>query len=276
MTLRLIIVMFFLLGCSSKSSTPIQTSEVPSRIISLAPNLTEVLVEIGEGSRLIGASRFDREEIDGRPLPKVGGIVDPSVEQMVALNPDLVLLHRDGAPPVFVAQLESVGIPVFSCGIKDLEALKQCIVRLGKKLDAVEPTQELLVTMQELFKAPPTIEANTPTIMLVLNESPLIVASRQSFPAQVARLAGWRTLPEGDGPDYPRLSLEQLAAARPTLTVDLVMGENHNSEAFQARLKESLGDIKITQVDPDKLLRPGPELLGGLLALRLLSSEVAP
>jgi ABC-type Fe3+-hydroxamate transport system substrate-binding protein len=112
--------------------------------------------------------------------------------------------------------------------------------------------------------------------MLVLNESPLIAAARGSFPAQVARLAGWRTVPGGDGPDYPRLSLEQLAATHPDLTLDLVMGEEHQPEAFKERMKIALGDLPVVHMNPDTLLRPGPQLIQGLKGLKKLRAELRP
>jgi len=277
MRFGLLILPLLLCACSkTEEQRPGQRSAVPLSIISLAPNLTEVVMELGLGERIIANTRFDRDEIAGRKLKKVGGIVDPSVEQMVALKPDLVLLHRDGPPPVFVAQLESVGIPVYSCGIKDLADLKRCIMGLGKRLNVEDATAKLMVSMATLFEKPEALDDQSPTIMLVLNESPLIAATRGSFPAQVARLAGWRTLPGGGGPDYPRLSLEQMAAQRPDLTLDLVMGENHKPEAFKERLKVAIGDLPVAHINPDILLRPGPQLIQGLKRLKELRAEVSP
>jgi len=266
-----------LFACSKKAPEPAQeTASVPERIISLAPNLTEVVVELGLGDRIIANTRFDRDTIGERKLEKVGGIMDPSVERMVSLKPDLVLLHWDGPPPVFVAQLESVGIAVYSCGIKNLSEMKTCVSGLGERLEVGEATTRLLNSMAELFETPKPLSDESPTIMLVLNESPLIAAARNSFPAQVARLAGWRTLPGGDGPDYPRLSLEQLAAARPTLTLDLVMGAEHKPEAFKERMKVALGDLAVKHMNPDTILRPGPQLIEGLKILKKLRAEIGP
>lgn len=235
-------------------------------IVSLTPNMTDILVALGRADRLVGVSRYDVEAIDGRRLPRVGGMLDPSVERIVSLRPALVLVHWDADEPPFAGQLRAAGIDVGLYRMRTLAELEACVLDLGRRLDAGSAAAQLVERLAPLLGAAPPLAADAPRALLMLGASPMIVAARDSFPAEVARRAGLRPLPEGAGPPYPRLSLEQARALAPHVVVDLVHGAS-------AAVPDGLAGVPLARVDPDSLLRPGPRLLDGLTALRELASR---
>ena len=243
-----------------------------ARIVCLAPNMTDILVELGLGERVVGTTRYDRPTVGGRAPGQIGGILDPSVERIVALDPDLVVGHRDGPPPPFVRQLEAAGVPSLLCRIVTMEELRACILLVAEKTRRVDRGRALLKRMARLFEAPGR-RARSPRVLLVLNASPIIAAARSSFPAQIARLAGLDPLPGGEGPDYPRLSDEQIAALAPDLVVDLVHRSGANDAGLRRRLASAAPRARIHRVDPDGLSRPGPRLLEGLSALESVAAR---
>jgi iron complex transport system substrate-binding protein len=246
------------------------TVDGPARIVSLAPNMTDILVELGLGDRVVGATRYDRPSIEGRAPEQIGGILDPSVERIVALAPDLVVGHRDGPAPPFVPQLKAAAVEVLLCRIVTMEELRDCVLRVGERTGRAERARALLKRMARLFERAVKPAERRPAL-LVLNTSPIIVATRSSFPAQVARLAGLEPLPSGQGPDYPRLSYEQVAALAPKLIIDLVHRPGGNDRGLRRHMSVAAPGAAIHRVDPDGLARPGPRLLDGLRALKAIA-----
>ncbi|RME27046.1 MAG: hemin ABC transporter substrate-binding protein, partial [Deltaproteobacteria bacterium] len=84
----------------------------PARMVSLAPSITEILFELGQGTRLVGVTRFDDYPPEVKKLPKVGGFVDFSVEAIAALSPDAVLCTPNLAGRQRLEPLLKLGIPV--------------------------------------------------------------------------------------------------------------------------------------------------------------------
>ena len=86
----------------------------PSRIVSLAPSLTETLYALGVEDRLVGDTDYCDYPPDAEKKPKVGGVINPNLEQIAALHPDLVLLSKEGNMLDTVRALDSLGIPTYA------------------------------------------------------------------------------------------------------------------------------------------------------------------
>ena len=104
----------------------------PERIVSMAPNITEILFALGLGDRIVGVTRFCDYPPETRSIPKIGGLVDPNIEIIQSLDPDLVVAFR-GNPLRLVDRVRKLGLPVFVLDIgKGLEALCPLIERIGR------------------------------------------------------------------------------------------------------------------------------------------------
>ncbi|MGB8959622.1 MAG: helical backbone metal receptor, partial [Candidatus Aminicenantales bacterium] len=84
----------------------------PRRIVSMAPNITEILFALGLGGRIVGVTRFCDWPPEARAIPRIGGLVDPNVEVIRSLDPDLVIAFR-GNPLRLVDRIRKLGLPVF-------------------------------------------------------------------------------------------------------------------------------------------------------------------
>jgi iron complex transport system substrate-binding protein len=100
----------------------------PRRIVSMAPNVTEILFALGLGDRVAGVTRFCDWPAAARDLPKIGGLVDPNVEIVRSLDPDLVIAFR-GNPLRLVERIRKLGLSVF-------------VLDIGRKLDDLAPLVE--------------------------------------------------------------------------------------------------------------------------------------
>jgi iron complex transport system substrate-binding protein len=104
----------------------------PERIVSMAPNITEILFALGLGGRVVGVTRFCDWPPEARTLPRIGGLVDPNVEVVRSLDPDLVIAFR-GNPLRLVERIGKLGLPVFVLDIGEgLDALFPLIERIGR------------------------------------------------------------------------------------------------------------------------------------------------
>jgi cobalamin transport system substrate-binding protein len=103
----------------------------PRRIVSMAPNVTEILFALGLGERVVGVTRFCDWPPEARAVPKIGGLVDPNVEIIRSLDPDLVIAFR-GNPLRLVDRVRKLGLPVFVLDIGEgLDTLFPLIERIG-------------------------------------------------------------------------------------------------------------------------------------------------
>lgn len=104
----------------------------PERIVSMAPNITEVLFALGLGERVAGATRFCDHPPEARRVPRIGGLVDPNVEVIRSLDPDLVIAFR-GNPLRLVDRVRRLGLPVFVLDIgAGLDELPTLVGKIGR------------------------------------------------------------------------------------------------------------------------------------------------
>ncbi|HDT13379.1 MAG TPA: ABC transporter substrate-binding protein [Candidatus Aminicenantes bacterium] len=104
----------------------------PGRIVSMAPNVTEILFALGLGDRVVGATRFCDWPPEARSVPRIGGLVDPNLEVIRSLDPDLVIAFR-GNPLRLVERVGKLGLPVFVLDIGDgLDALAPLVEKIGR------------------------------------------------------------------------------------------------------------------------------------------------
>src|SRR5215213_7239896 len=97
-----------LLACARERSAPAQ----PTRVVTLSPNLTEILYAIGAGQTIVGTDDFSNYPPAAKRLPKVGGM-QPDIEKIVALGPDLVLASTEGNHPNLAPALAAANVPLF-------------------------------------------------------------------------------------------------------------------------------------------------------------------
>jgi iron complex transport system substrate-binding protein len=107
-------------------------ARTPQRIVSMAPNITEVLFALGLGDRVAGATRFCDFPPEALRVPRIGGLVDPNVEIIRSLDPDLVIAFR-GNPLRLVDRVRRLGLPVFVLDIgAGLEDLPPLVAKIGR------------------------------------------------------------------------------------------------------------------------------------------------
>jgi cobalamin transport system substrate-binding protein len=128
------------LGLQPQGRVAAQAPRPPARIVSLVPSATEMLFAMGAGSRVAAVSSFDRFPPEVQRLPKVGALVDPDVERVLSLRPDLVIAYASQRD--FLAQLERAHVPVYVYrhgSLPDITAVMRDLgTRIGMPTEAAQ------------------------------------------------------------------------------------------------------------------------------------------
>ena len=244
------------------------------RVVTLAPSITEIALALGARDRLVGVSRFDAlPEVSA--LPRVGGFVDPSIEAVLALKPDLLLVQPSPGNQRPVEKMAELGMPVLALPMHTVAQTLASIREVGRALD-LSARAEQLVRRIESTRARIRSQASSrkpPRVLVVYEWEPLVVAGRGSFADELVRDAGGTNVADKAQTPYPVYSVEAAAAARPEVIIDVA----HDPQAAERfRTMPGLAGARWVRLPTDDLMHPGPNLGRGLEELyRILHPEAA-
>lgn len=229
------------------------------RLITIAPSLTETVLALGAGDTLIGVSRFD-EATEVKALPRVGGFVDPSVEAVVSLTPDLVVVQKSPGNQKPMEKLASLGVPVLALSLTTVEDAAVAMRTLGQVLGKEARAKELVDALESARKAERAkVKGPGPTVLFVYGFSPLVVAGPGSFAHELLSDCGARNVASRAATSYPVWSAEQVVAHPPAVLVDA----SDSRDGVDA-VKALTAKTRWVTLEDKALLHPGPALAGAL------------
>ncbi|SCK53300.1 iron complex transport system substrate-binding protein [Variovorax sp. HW608] len=248
----------------------------PQRIVTLLPSLTESVCTLGACDRLVGVDRYSNWPESVRALPQVGGGIDPNVEAIVGLKPDVVLPARSSR---VTERLEALGLKVVVLEPKNHADVRRVLDVLGRVLgtdDAQRVWRAIDAAVTAAAQAVPESVGHT-RVYFEVNGGPY-AASESSFIGEtLARLGAKNIVPGSMGP-FPKLNPEFVVRADP----DLIMIGERNAQGMEQRPGWSRikavrnGRIcRFSADEADVLVRPGPRMgEAARLMARCLSSTL--
>lgn len=247
---------------------PKQEGRIPERIVTLAPSLTSTVLALGRGAALVGVSRFD-EQPEVTTLPRVGGLVDPSVEAIVGLRPDLVLLPPAPGNQRPVELLVSMGIPVLILPMNTIDETGQSMLAVGVAVGRPRQAQALvdsLTATRQRIRAQ-TRWRKAPRVLFIVGYEPLVVAGPGSFAHELLLDAGGTNAAERARSAWVVYPLERAVASRPDVIVDAAYASGGRDKV---KALPGLSEARWVKPSSDALLQPGPSLERGLEELAIL------
>jgi iron complex transport system substrate-binding protein len=237
-------------------------AQPPQRIVSLLPSLTEMVCALDRCQQLVGVDRYSNFPASVRALPKLGGGLDPSVEAIVALRPDVVLLATSSPA---MARLQSLGIKVIALEPKTHADVRRVLTVLGQLLsvpDAQRVWRELdeglfMVAKSLLYKAPKT------RVYFEVNSGPYAAGEASFIGETLTRLGVANIVPAALGP-FPKLNPEFVVRANPDV---ILVGDSQFEGMAQRpgwagmRAIQSKRVCVFTTEQSDMIVRPGPRML---------------
>lgn len=241
---------------------------VSRRIVSMAASTTEALFAIGAGSLVVGRSRYCDYPPEAHALPSVGGYVDPSLEAVLGLNPDLVVGARGPLGPGFLRALTERGIATWFPETESLASIDELILGLGQRTDRQDSARALVERMRTRRAAIEKALAaeKRPRALLLFEKKPISVAGPGSFPDEMLRLAGGRNALE-DGARYANLSLEKVLSLDPDVILDAEMGAAPATFDSTWSGVRAVKEGRVVRLGDESVLRPGPRVLDGVAVL---------
>jgi iron complex transport system substrate-binding protein len=245
----------------------VRLASASSRLVSLAPSLTEIVYLLGQEKRLVGVTRYCNYPQQAAALPKVGGVTDPDIERIVAAAPDLVLCTTDGNPREKVRTLEEIGIPCFAVAPQDLRGIYAAIERIGALLGVEEKARrEADALRARADRAARKSAGPVPSVLFVVSTSPIIAAGKGTFMDELLLMAGGENAASSFSGRYPRLSVEDLLAGKPDIIFIAAMAGVEKFSPEVTRWKEipAFRDGEVVSLDGDMVTRPGPRMVAAL------------
>lgn len=248
----------------------------PRRIVSVLPSLTETVCELGECGRLVGVDRYSNFPAHVRKLPQVGGGVDPNIEAIVALRPDLVLMSVSSRG---VDRLESLGLKVVALQANNSADAHRVMETIGQILE-VKDVPRIWRNIEAGVSAaaqslPP--EAKNLRVYFEVNRGPYGAGESSFIGEMMIRLGLKNVLPRELGP-FPKLNPEYVVRANP----DIIMIGERNAQGLEQRpgwnAIRAIRDRRIcifTPEESDVLVRPGPRMAeAGRLMSRCVTGQL--
>jgi len=243
----------------------------PQRIVSLAPNITETLFALGLGERVVGVSNYCQFPPAAKQKEKVGGYINPSLEKIVALQPDLVIGIAEGDLRNFVDKLAGLKIPVYITNPSNVAEVISFIQNIGEVTFSPQAAKRITEKMrariniiQEKVKERPRLR-----VFQVLDFNPLISAGKGTLVDDLIRLAGGRNVAENALGRYPRFSLEEVVAQDPQVII-LSSMKSQESITEQRQWWERWKTISAVRhgrlyvLNSDLIHRSSPRIVDGL------------
>jgi iron complex transport system substrate-binding protein len=248
----------------------------PERIVSTAPNVTEILFALGVGGRVVAVTDQCKYPAEAARLPRIGGFWTPSAEKAMGARPDLVIGSR-GNPSEFLSALRASGCPVFTIDPKTLGDIFEAIQQVAQIIGEPRERDSLISSMQgrldtiasRLADVP---EARRPSAFILLEVSSLYTAGSGTFLDEAIRAAGGRNI-AGHLKEYRPFSMETLVATNPDFLLLSAMEGDPERMARELRANPALRRLGaargggIILLDADVISRPGPRVVEAVEAM---------
>lgn len=245
----------------------------PARIVSLVPSATEVLFAIGAGSRVVGVGSFDNYPPAVASLPRVGALIDPDIERILSLRPDLMICYASQTD--LITQLERAGIPTYRYRHGSLADIADTVRRLGAAAGLPADAEALAAGIErDLETVQRRVQGRTrPRVMLVIGRSAgalraINVSGGYGFLHDLVELAGGRNVFADVARESVGVSTETVLARAPEVILELRYAEapSPESRARERRVWNALPGVpavrthRVVLLYGGELVVPGPRV----------------
>ncbi|MEJ2188679.1 MAG: helical backbone metal receptor [Acidobacteriota bacterium] len=262
-------------ACRPQNVERQEVREVPTRIVSMAPSLTESLFALGVGDRVVGRTRYCSFPPEVAEIPEIGGHLDPNIEAIIALRPDLVFTIPSSGEAE--ARLRSLGIRVLPVDQHDVAAVLKSVTVLAEACGVPERGVALRARLeQKLETVRRAVQRRPrPRVVVVVGRElgegavrSVWAAGPETFYEDVVGIAGGVNAVTPGLVRYPEISREGLVALDPDVILDVVSGlDKRGLDAEEVRADWSeLGELRAVREDKvcvlvgDAMVVPGPRL----------------
>jgi iron complex transport system substrate-binding protein len=257
--------------------------------VSIVPAVTEMLFAIGAGPHVVAVSSFDTWPPEVKGLTRVGALLDPDIERILRLRPDLVVVY--GSTPEVREKLERAGIATFPYVMGGLDNLMGTVRRLGPAVGRAQEAEKVAAGLEARFDAIRARVAGRkrPRTLLVFGREPgalrgIDASGGVGFLADIVSLAGGENVLAGEKREAVRIGTETILAAAPEIVIDLHYGRTLSAEQIDRERAawQSLPALpavrkgRVAVLVGDEFVVPGPRLADAAEAIADVLHPVPP
>lgn len=268
---RLQRVLVALLTCSATVASALQVTDdrgvsltlaaPPQRIVSLLPSLSETVCELGACERLVGVDRYSTFPLSLQKLPQVGGGLDPNVEMLVALRPDVVLMAKSSPA---VPRLEALGLKVLALEPKTHADVQRVVLKIGQLLEAKDAQRIWRAIDAGVSAAAQSLPASVrgTRVYFEVNAGPYAASEASFIGETLTRLGVKNIVPASLGP-FPKLNPEYIVRANPDV---ILIGQSSAASLSTRPGWQSIRAMREQRLcvfatdEANVLVRPGPRM----------------
>lgn len=277
------ILVLFLLHIPVQGQEGIFTDEVgrkvtvpdsPKRIVSMAPSLTEILFSLGLREEIAGVTDFCDYPEAALTKQRIGGFVNPSIEKIVSLKPDLILGIKDGNRLDTVRRLSDLGFSVYVVDPTGFDGVVKTIKNIGEVVRRREKSTEIVrkITKKKEAVVRLTQSLPRPKVFFQVGYSPIVTVGRGSLGDDLIRLAGGRSISENESGSYPVYGVETILSKAPEV---IILSSMDTKRDYLNLMKmwqswKELPAVKMNAIyviDSNLVDRPTPRIVEGLETL---------
>ena len=249
----------------------ISFDKLPERIISLAPSITETIYAIHADSLLVGVTKYCDYPADAKNKTIIGGILDPNIEIITKLNPDLILLTSEGNSINTYKSLVNAGFKVFVSSPQNIEGIIKMINDYGVLTNRKHYSEKISDDISREKNYLDSINKQNkiiPDCLILVSVNPMITINKNVFINEVAELAGYNNIFKNELTDYPAINVESVIFKDPEYI--FVFSDTSNANLCKEIKLELEKNIQFTKavknhkiyfLDENLSSRPGPRVM---------------
>jgi len=199
----------------------VKISNVPKKIISLAPNITEILFALELDEDISAVTDFCDYPKAALTKPRIGGFVNPNIEMIVSLNPDLIIATRDGNRRETIQRLNDLGLSVYVINPRGYDGVMKTIQNIGEVVGRRDEARKIATTMRTRKERVLALTQSLPKpgVFFQVGEAPMITVGRETLANDLIRLAGGRSISGNEAIQYPHYSIETIMLKAPEVII---------------------------------------------------------
>jgi cobalamin transport system substrate-binding protein len=240
----------------------------PRRIVSLAPSVTDSLLVLGVGDRLVGVSNFCVLPPGTNPIARVGGLLNPSMETIRSLRPDILIATTSGNDPSLAHQAASVGVPLYTVHTPDVESVFLSLTALSLVIDEETRGRDLVASLRSrLLAVEKAVAARQRVkVLFVVWGDPLVVPGKTSFLTDALARCGGVSITSDAPAAYPAFDVESAITRAP----EAILTTRQNRALLdRLRADPAWKDVPAIHlgrlfVVSERIEQPGPQVISGI------------
>ncbi len=258
----------------------------PRKIVSLAPNLTEMIYELGLDSILIGNTKYCNYPEDANKKEKIGDLLTVDYEKIISLKPDLIFITVEGNAKESYDKLDKLGFQLFVSNPRDFAGIKKTFRDISKIFRIEKIAENKIQLWDEVIEnvKGETLNRNTSAKgihsetglfadeagsvqrklrgMFLVSLKPVMLAGGNTFVNEFLKIVGIKNIASDSKVSYPLFSREEILTRNPEIIIHAISSEGINSEISnnypEWKKIDAVKNRNIIKVDPDLFFRPGP------------------